>query len=83
MISSVYIIKQGTCELISEKMPLRHGENDLQNGAEKSYIHLKSKPKESMCLGLNQGTMTKATRQFTFAEVSEGSWLGEEAILSE
>jgi hypothetical protein len=47
---SVYIIKSGTAELISEKVPLRQGESE-STGAEKSYINMKNKD-ESFCLGL-------------------------------
>jgi hypothetical protein len=48
---SVYLIKSGTAELISEKIPLRQGESEPLNGGQKSYITMKND--ESFCLGLN------------------------------
>ncbi len=37
----------------------------------------------SMILGLHSGNMSEAFRQFVFAELSAGQWLGEESFFNQ
>jgi CRP-like cAMP-binding protein len=77
--TSCFFIKSGTCELLSHKVPLRHGEN--RPGA-KSYVKFRHEDK-SITLGTHEGSFSEAFRQFRFADVSEGQWLAEESIFHE
>ena len=75
-INSCYLILSGVCELLSKKSPLKLFKTDG------TFVNIKQRNDE-LCLGLNEGSMSKAFREFSFAQVTTGEWLGEDSIFGD
>ena len=72
---SCFIIKSGVASLESNKIPLslKHPED----------LYTKINENKKMCLGLNEGLLSKTLSSFHFAEVSTGEWVGEDSIFND
>ena len=72
-LKSICILKSGTCEVYSRENPLRENPND------KSQFFLKMPVSgEEHCLGLYQGSMSKAFNYFPIKTIGPGQWIGDE-----
>ena len=75
---SIFILKSGTCEVYSDDNPLQQGPKD------KDQFFLKMPVTgEDICLGLYQGSMSKAFNYYPIKTVGPGQWIGDETYFEE
>ena len=78
-IESIYIIKEGMCHVFSNRNPLKSKPSTKKGD---HYIKLPNS-KNEICLGLNQGNMSKKSfTYFPISTISKNQWIGEECIFS-
>lgn len=70
----IYIVKSGTCEIYSERNPLKTNEHMFKEMPMTG---------RQVCLGLDQGSMSSAFNYYPIAQVFVGTWLGIEACFKE
>ena len=77
-LKSIFIIKKGTCEVYVKQNPLKAP----RDGKEDFFLRIPVTGEE-LCLGLNQGSMSRQFNFYPISSVGPGTWLGEEAFFSE
>ena len=74
----LYLIKSGTCEVFNKEHPLKHE----SMRAETKFFQTMPFTGEEVCLGLSQGSMSKAFNYFPIKMVGRGSWIGTETFFN-
>lgn len=74
----IYIIKSGTCEVYSKQNPLKNRKQD----DEQFFLKLPMQG-DLICLGLNNGSMSKPFNYYPISHIGAGNWIGEESFFTE